>query len=127
MSARITNNPKEIRLEVRLSSSNNEKLKFCQETLGCSKGEIIRLGIEKMYNYATFEKLRIEALAERQAEEERVNKLYERTFIKAFAEEYFKSVTDPDINLGDMKDSAKVAADKAIEKFKKECLRSKNE
>jgi len=47
---RPTNNPKNNRLELRLSDNETEKLNICVKQTGLSKTEIIRLGIDKVYN-----------------------------------------------------------------------------
>lgn len=47
---RPTNNPKNSSMPVRLSDSDIEKLNYCSEITGKSRAEIIRLGIDKIYN-----------------------------------------------------------------------------
>lgn len=52
---RPTNDPKQNRLELRLSNHDTEKLDFCCKTLGLSKAEVIRRGIDRVYQEATKE------------------------------------------------------------------------
>lgn len=47
---RPTTNPKTSRLEIRISNEDIEKLEFCSKTTGLSKSDIIRKGIERIYN-----------------------------------------------------------------------------
>ncbi len=46
---RPTDDPKTLSTRVRLSESDIEKLEFCSERLKLKKSEIIRMGIEKVY------------------------------------------------------------------------------
>ena len=46
---RPTANPRINRLELRLSDEDMKKLEFCSGTTGLSKSDIIRKGIEKVY------------------------------------------------------------------------------
>lgn len=46
---RPTNNPKDIRVGVRLTKSEKEMLDECEKKLKLSKTEIISLGIKKVY------------------------------------------------------------------------------
>jgi hypothetical protein len=46
---KTTNDPKEIRLEIRLTNDRQEKLDYCVDAEGLSRAEIIRRGIDKMY------------------------------------------------------------------------------
>lgn len=41
-------NPKSIRLEIRLTHKESEDLRYCAEKLGKTKTEIINLGIQKV-------------------------------------------------------------------------------
>lgn len=47
---RPTTDPKEKSLLVRLSGKDMEKLDFCSEKTGKSKAEIMRIGIDRVYN-----------------------------------------------------------------------------
>lgn len=52
MSAKLgrpTDDPKNIRLELRLSDKDAEKLNFCSQKWKVSKAEVIRVGIDKVY------------------------------------------------------------------------------
>lgn len=49
---RPTEDPKKARLELRLSASDVEKLNFCCETLNMTKAEVIRRGIDRVYQEA---------------------------------------------------------------------------
>lgn len=46
---RPTNDPKSLNTRIRLSESDVEKLNYCAERLGVKKSEIIRMGIDKVY------------------------------------------------------------------------------
>lgn len=46
---RPTNDPKTITYKLRISNSDNEKLDFCCKKLGKSKADILRMGLEKVY------------------------------------------------------------------------------
>lgn len=46
---RPTDNPKNIQMRIRLSEEENDKLEFCSKELKLSKSDIVRLGIEKVY------------------------------------------------------------------------------
>ena len=46
---RPTDNPKPHRLQVMLSDSEVEKLEFCHKQTDLSKGEIVRQGIDRVY------------------------------------------------------------------------------
>ena len=46
---RPTDNPKQNRLQVMLSDSEVEKLEFCHKKTNLSKGEIVRQGIDRVY------------------------------------------------------------------------------
>lgn len=48
-SGRPTNNPKVERFEVRLSADGKQKLERCTEALRISKGEVVRKGIDMVY------------------------------------------------------------------------------
>lgn len=47
---RPTDDPKILNTRVRLSENDVKKLEFCSEETGLSKAEIIRRGIELVYN-----------------------------------------------------------------------------
>lgn len=47
---RPTSDPKNLNTRIRLSENDINKLEFCCEKLKQKKSEIIRLGIEKVYN-----------------------------------------------------------------------------
>lgn len=49
---RPTEDPKKTRLELRLSDGDTKKLDFCCRTLGLTKSEVIRRGIDKVYQEA---------------------------------------------------------------------------
>lgn len=49
---RTTEDPKKSRLEFRMSDSDSEKLEFCCKALGLTKAEVIRRGIDKVYQEA---------------------------------------------------------------------------
>lgn len=134
MSPRTTNDPKDIRLEVRLSENANEKLAFCSESLGLSKGEVIRKGIDEMYVYAQREEKQREAnltWKERiaPATEKRANMIYREAYqealLEAHAEKYSELIVDPSYDPEDAntdaseyaKDIAKEAADEAVKDF----------
>lgn len=46
---RPTDNPKDAQMPVRLSSDEIEKLEYCSQKTGKSKAEIIRIGINKVW------------------------------------------------------------------------------
>lgn len=46
---RPTENPKNIQMRIRLSEEEAKKLEACSEKLKVSKSDIVRLGIEKVY------------------------------------------------------------------------------
>lgn len=47
---RPTNNPKNEELKVRISSQDKEKLEYCIKYSKKNKSEVVREGIEKVYN-----------------------------------------------------------------------------
>lgn len=49
---RPTDNPKNARLELRLSDEDVWKLNFCCKTLGLTKAEVIRRGIDRVFQEA---------------------------------------------------------------------------
>lgn len=53
---RPTDNPKPNRLQVMLSDSEVEKLEFCNKKTNLSKGEIVRQGIDRVYQSLIEEK-----------------------------------------------------------------------
>ena len=56
MSPKTTNNPKEIRLEIKLSETDNEMLEYCVEVFGQPKASILRSGLVKMHRQAKIER-----------------------------------------------------------------------
>lgn len=46
---RPTDNPKKARLELRLSNDDISKLEYCYQKTGLSKAEILRKGLELVY------------------------------------------------------------------------------
>lgn len=48
-SGRPTNDPKDILIHFRMSENDLEKLDYCAKQTGMSKSEIIRKGIDKVY------------------------------------------------------------------------------
>ena len=46
---RPTVSPKEIIIKVRIDNTVKTKLEYCSHKIGCSKSEILRLGIDKIY------------------------------------------------------------------------------
>lgn len=46
---RPTDDPKNLNTRIRLSKNDVEKLDYCTEKLGLKKAEIIRMGIDKVY------------------------------------------------------------------------------
>ena len=54
---RPTENPKPNRLQVMLSDSEVEKLEFCHKKTNLSKGEIVRQGIDRVYQSLIEEKV----------------------------------------------------------------------
>lgn len=46
---RPTNNPKNNRLELRLSDADAEKLKYCSKKENISRAEVLRKGLEEFY------------------------------------------------------------------------------
>lgn len=46
---RPTDNPKSYRESFRLSESDMEKIKFCMSETGMSKTDVIRMGIDEVY------------------------------------------------------------------------------
>lgn len=49
---RPTEDPKKSRLELRLSDRDTEKLEFCCESLKLSKSEVLRRGLDRVYEEA---------------------------------------------------------------------------
>lgn len=47
---RPTDDPKDLSVRIRLSQTDQSKLSFCKERTGKTKAEIIRIGIDKVYN-----------------------------------------------------------------------------
>lgn len=50
MKGRPTNDPKNLNTRIRLSNTDIKKLDYCCEKTGKRKSEIIREGIDKVYN-----------------------------------------------------------------------------
>lgn len=46
---RSTSDPKNSTYKLRISDTDNEKLNFCCEKLNKSKADVLRLGLEKVY------------------------------------------------------------------------------
>lgn len=46
---RPTDNPKQLSTRIRLSETDVQRLEFCSQKTGKTKSEIIRMGIEKVY------------------------------------------------------------------------------
>lgn len=53
---RPTNDPKTLNTRIRLSDSDLERLDYCCKALGLTKAEVIRQGIEAMYEKARKQK-----------------------------------------------------------------------
>lgn len=49
---RPTDNPKTKRIEIRLTQDDDIILEYCARILHCSKGEVLREGLSKMYALA---------------------------------------------------------------------------
>jgi hypothetical protein len=49
---RPTDDPKNVRLEIQLTRERQEKLGYCVKAFGLAKAEIIRQGIDEMYQKA---------------------------------------------------------------------------
>lgn len=49
---RPTTEPKNLSTRIRLSESDVQKLEFCSEKLQIKKADVIRLGIDKVYENA---------------------------------------------------------------------------
>lgn len=47
---RPTDDPKTLNTRIRLSADDVERLNYCSNATGKTKSEIIRIGIEKVYN-----------------------------------------------------------------------------
>lgn len=47
---RLTDNPKDTMIRVRMDKETVEKLEYCAKALDVSKSEIIRMGIGKIYD-----------------------------------------------------------------------------
>ena len=104
MSPKTTDNPKDERIEVRLTAGISEKLSYCCKILGGTKSEIIREGIDRMYGAAEREEERSEANmdneglieeAEKERHEMEYEKAYDEAYEKAYAEEYAKLIINP--------------------------------
>ena len=46
---RPTDNPKNLSTRIRMSKDDIQRLEFCCEKLGKTKAEIVRIGIQKVY------------------------------------------------------------------------------
>lgn len=53
---RPTDNPKVGRMEIRVSEEDQEKLEYCAKVLDMTKAEVIRQGIDAMYQKALEQK-----------------------------------------------------------------------
>jgi predicted DNA-binding protein len=53
---RLTDDPKTMRLELRLGEDHKAMLDYCSEVLGLPRAEIVRQGIEVMYQKALEQK-----------------------------------------------------------------------
>ena len=47
---RPTDSPKDISLRIRIDTQTDEKLKECSESLNVTKSDVIRQGIDRMYD-----------------------------------------------------------------------------
>ena len=47
---RPTDNPKDISLRIRINSTTDEKLNVCSEKLNVTKSEVIRQGVDRIYD-----------------------------------------------------------------------------
>ena len=65
MSPKTTDDPKEIRLEIKLSVAENEMLEHCAEVFGQPKAAVLRNGLIKMYKQAEVERELRERYVER--------------------------------------------------------------
>ena len=112
-------NERNIKLEILLSANISEKLEKCCEIMGFAKEEIIRMGIEEIYEQA------INNNAEdgesphdiiMQAAEERAGRIYEEVYNKEFKKEYAKIyaklIINPEIDPDEADD---IATDEAKE------------
>ena len=117
---RTTGEPKEVRLEIRLSERHNEMLEYCVEVYRSSKGEIIRKGVEIMHAKADREKELREMYEDRQerretAEKEReemvYEEAYEQAYEEAYEERYTELIIDTDYTPKEAEDGAKEYAE----------------
>lgn len=53
---RPTDNPKKIQLKVRITSSEKNKLEKCSDALGISQSDVVRKGIDYVYQNISNEK-----------------------------------------------------------------------
>jgi predicted DNA-binding protein len=53
---RPTDDPKKYQFRTRLSEGDKKKLEYCCEVLGLTKSEVVRQGIDKMYEKARSQK-----------------------------------------------------------------------
>ncbi|WP_195985298.1 CopG family transcriptional regulator [Clostridium sp. D33t1_170424_F3] len=47
---RPTDNPKPIKMQLRLDEETNEKLSGCCKALGLNKSEVLRMGVHQIYD-----------------------------------------------------------------------------
>lgn len=47
---RPTDNPKFIKMQLRLDEATNEKLSGCCKALGLTKSEVLRMGVHQIYD-----------------------------------------------------------------------------
>lgn len=135
MAPKSTDDPKDVRLEIRLTKDIENKLDDCREKLNySSNAEVVRESIERMYNHANREKELRDAYASRKelievAENERAQMVYDEAYDEAYedayAEEYAELIIDPDYTPSSAKeaaeesakDRAKEAAEEAVKEF----------
>ena len=132
---RPTNDPKGIQLNLRISQEYQRKLDYCSEAYKASKGEIVRRGIEAMYNQADYVKKMREERDEwetfiSKAEKRRIHEIreevYDPAFREAYAEKFAELIRDPNYTCRSdvvahatayAKDIAESAVDDAVDNF----------
>lgn len=100
---RPTNDPKSLRLELRISEKEKEMLEFCIGVYKVSKGEIFRLGLKKMYDAAGYEK---KLQQEREdweilltsADQIRINQIRDDVYGAAYKESYIEKYSELILN-----------------------------
>ena len=113
--ARVTENPKEIRFEIRLTENENEKLIYCSEVYRLTKTGVFIQGLNNLFDDADEEKERQEIqLSVEEAEHERENevykKAYEKTYEKCYQEIYAELILDSNYMPSEARDTAADAA-----------------